>query len=159
MWRHQFRTHCHRDSTGNRTTNDTARQNAHRVTCSEWNSPFGDKTQAQYQRCFAAFLLRFIELTTGNDCRQAKCQRRHHTCRHDRRHRRIGLGTQQANAESIRRLVNRTTHIGTHHAAKNRSKQHRIRRTHGLQPVGQTFQNASHRFADQVNHGQTNHQA
>ena len=159
MRRHQFRTYRHGDSPRHRTTHDTARQNTHWIARRKRNCAFGDEAQAQHQRSFTAFLLRFIELTTGNDRRQAKRQRWHHSCRHDRRHRRVGLGTQQANAKRICRFVHRTTHVGTHHTAEDCAQQHRVRRPHGLQPVGQTFQNARDRLTNQVNHRQTDHQA
>ncbi len=159
MWCHQFCANRHGDCTRYRTTRDTARQHTHWVTRRERNRTFGDEAQTQHQRGFTTFLLRFIELTTGNNCRQAERQRRHHACRHDRRHWRVGLGTQQAHTKGVRRFVHRTTHVGTHHAAENRTQQNRVRGAHGLQPVGQTRQDACNRLTNQVNHRQADHQA
>ncbi len=158
MRSHQFRADRHGNRTRNRTADDTARQNTHWVTRRERDRPFGDEAQAQHQRRFATFLLCFIELTTGNDRCQTESQWRHHTRRHNRCHRRVGLGTQQAHAKRVCRFVYRTPHIGTHHATEDSAQQNRVRRPHGLQPVGQTFQNTRNRFANEVNHRQTDHQ-
>ncbi len=159
MRRHQLRANRHRDSPGYRATHDAARDHPHRIARGEWNRPFGDEAQAQHQRGFATLLLPFIKLLTGHHRCHTHRQRRYHARCHDSGHRRIGLGTQQANAEGISRFVNRTAHVSTHHATEDRPQQDRIRRTHSLQPVGQARQDACNRFADQVDHRQANHQA
>ncbi|MNN49346.1 hypothetical protein D3C81_1638660 [compost metagenome] len=159
MRRHQLRTHRHRQCASQRATDDTAWQHTHRVTGSERDRPFGDEAQAQHQSRFAPFTLCVVEFTTRHQRSQTQRQRGNHPRRHNSRHRCIRLRTEQADTESIRRFVDRTAHVGTHHAAKNRPKQHCVRRSHSLQPVGQAFQNTGNRFTNQVNHCQPNHQA
>ncbi len=156
---HQFRTNRHRDSASQRTAHDTARDHTHRVTRRERDSAFGDKAQAQHQRRFAALLLAFVEFTTRHQGSDTHRQRRNHTGRHDRRHRRIDLRTQQPHAKRIRRFVHRAAHIGTHHGTEDSAQQDGVRRTHALQPCGQARQDFGNRRTDHVNHRQTHNQA